>query len=492
MNKLIILIALLYIFSSFRGYAQTGNDMSVKNMNLTSESLKLTRGDENIGGKFKDSKETVFENEDNVCFIGNSITFNGSFYHNIALFYATRFPQKVITVYNCGVGGNMAANVINRMDNDILIHSPQWSVLMLGMNDVNKSLYAINSDGKPGIDKKRQEALNTYRKNYEQIILTLLEHNSRIILQTPSIYDQTAVLPAESFFGRNDALKTCADYVKEFGKKYDLKGIDYWSLMEKITRQVQLTNPNETIIGQDRVHPGPVGHFIMSYQFLKSMKIQPLISDIVIYSGKSGKLSTENCTITDLSIKDKQIQFTCLEKSLPFPVVKNTERALELVPFMNELNREFITIKRLKQGNYQLKIDDVNLGTYSEKEFDRGINLATITGSPQYIQALKVLTLFQEYWHSEAQLRWVRAIEIGRLNPKNIYTVDEAEKLFNTQINETTDTTGTVYKDLIYLRKNYVDIKNNEKQKKDNMVSLHKLIYQVNQPVAHQYEIVKL
>ncbi|MFA7004770.1 MAG: hypothetical protein WC429_12070, partial [Verrucomicrobiia bacterium] len=57
------------------------------------------------------AKEAVkFKDGDRICFIGDSITHGGGFgYHSqIALFYATRFPQMRIGYWNCGISGDSA------------------------------------------------------------------------------------------------------------------------------------------------------------------------------------------------------------------------------------------------------------------------------------------------------------------------------------------------------------------------------------------------
>lgn len=85
----------------------------------------------------------VFEKGFRICFVGNSITNNGEFHHNILLYYITRFPTQPVRYYNCGISGDFAGGVLNRMEDDILVHQPAHVVIMLGMNDVNRLLVTI-------------------------------------------------------------------------------------------------------------------------------------------------------------------------------------------------------------------------------------------------------------------------------------------------------------------------------------------------------------
>ncbi|MDD4920853.1 MAG: SGNH/GDSL hydrolase family protein [Bacteroidales bacterium] len=446
-----------------------------------------------ILGGVCNAQDQIFKNGDEVCFIGNSITYNGGFYHNIALFYATRYPKEKINIYNCGIGGNVAANVISRMDKDILVHHPKWSVVMLGMNDVNRELYSKENKGKPGIEEKKKQALDTYYRNYDIIIQTLLKNQSRIILQTPTIYDQTAALPSQVFMGRNDALKICAGYIKSAGEKYGLKVVDYWTILNDITTRLQASDSTATVISGDRVHPGPVGHFVMGYEFLKTMKVQPYVSQVEIDANKTDPKSIValNCIITNPRISPQALSFSSLEHALPFPVMKNAEQALSLVPFTEELNKEVLKVKSLKSGIYQLMIDGIVIGTYSNMDFEKGINLSQKANTPQNIQTLKVLKLFQNYWNLEATVRWVRGLEIGRFNSEKYKSLKDIEDYFNAQIALIKDTTSVAYKDMIKNRDNFLDGKSKEKDMLAKMQDLHDQIYLINQPVVHQFEILK-
>lgn len=435
-------------------------------------------------------QQLLFKNTDRVCFIGNSITMQGGFHHNIALFYATRFPKANVAIYNCGISGNQTINVIARMDSDILIHKPTWSVVKLGMNDVHRELYSKDSVNVPGIEAKKQHALDVYRNNYEIIIETLLKNKSKVILQTPTIYEETTAMPGEIFPGRNGALKKCAGYVEEFGRKYHLPVVDYWYAMQNIDKRIQRNDPSATIIGKDREHPGDVGHLIMAYQFLVAAKLQPMVSEMMIDAREKKAISTFNSTIYNVRADAKSISFTALENSLPFPVSNEQRPALKLVPF-NDLNKEILKISWIPQGKYRLTIDNEIIGVFLSDSIRKGIDLALYENTPQYKQSKKVLDLFRESWQLEGDVRWMKAYQIGRLKARKIYSIAATEKYFNEQLQKITDTTTVAYKNLIAERDKYLPVAKREKQMLDRMERLHQQIYVVNKPVAHRFEVIK-
>jgi endoglucanase len=433
-----------------------------------------------------------FKKGDKICFVGNSITTQGGFHHNIALYYATRFPGEPIEVINCGIPGDMAANVIARLDSDVLIHHPTWAVMMLGMNDVRKDLYTKEATAKADNQQQRQQALDVYKKNYETIIQSVLKSSCKVMLQTPSIYDQTAVLTDVALVGRNDALKLCAGYVKAFGEQYKLPVVDYWTVLNTATQVVQAKDPAATIIGPDRVHPIGTGHFVMAYEFLKTTVGPGVVSTVTIdASVKSGAPSCVNAKMNGFMALDKGWQFTVTENALPFPVPADAVKALELVPFVNDFNQEAVIIKKLAPGNYKLWIDDKAIGTYADNAFAAGINIAQNTNAPQYVQAQKVASLFRQYWQLEGQYRSLRGIEFGRLRAKKIITLEDAEKYFDNQVKTITDTASVAYKDLQGYLKTYLPNKRKEKEILEKMNQLHSAIYEASQPQPHLYKLIK-
>lgn len=83
-----------------------------------------------------------------------------------------------------------------------------------------------------------------------------------------------------------------------------------------------------------------------------------------------------------------EIEFTYLEPALPFPVPAACEPALKLVPFMEELNQEQLTVTGLPAGNYKLAIDDQPVAVFDAGKLAGGINLAMLQNTPQYQQAM--------------------------------------------------------------------------------------------------------
>src|ERR1700709_658296 len=76
-----------------------------------------------------------FKQGDRVVFTGNSITDGGHYHSYIWLYYLTHYPDRRITVFNAGIGGDVAQQIFERLDSDVFAHKPTVMTLTFGMND---------------------------------------------------------------------------------------------------------------------------------------------------------------------------------------------------------------------------------------------------------------------------------------------------------------------------------------------------------------------
>ena len=73
-------------------------------------------------------------------------------------------------------------------------------------------------------------------------------------------------------------------------------------------------------------------------------------------------------------------------------------------PIMEDLNQEVLRVDGLK-GSYRLEIDGDSISTFSAEDLAKGINLAALTNTPQYQQAVRVMHLNEERWNIEKRFR---------------------------------------------------------------------------------------
>ncbi len=230
---------------------------------------------------------------DNVAFVGDSITHGGTYHSIVTLFYATRFPDRPVRSYNAGIGGDRASMIMGderyRLNVNILGRKPNVATIMLGMNDVGGGDYGAGKDG-PEFLQRRQTSLDIYEQNMIKLITSLQKSGARVTLITPSIYDETTKLAKANPVvqtARNAALTKCADKVRGWSKEYNTGIVNFHEVMNTINAREQKKDPAFTIVGPDRVHPGPVGHFVMGYTLLKAQSMPREVARISVDAKKS-------------------------------------------------------------------------------------------------------------------------------------------------------------------------------------------------------------
>lgn len=355
----------------------------------------------------------LFRDGDRWAVVGDSVTQNGYYHAWIAAYYATRFPDRTIDIFNCGISGDSAAGTRRRYDWDIAPRKATVATVMLGMNDVNRGLYAPlpadTTEPAPDVAKRRADALTAYQENMTKLIARLQADGARVQLLTPSIYDETMRSDgsAANLPGVNSlALAACAQFARDTAAASNGKIglIEIHRPMTELNVRLQKNNPAFTLVGPDRVHPRQAGHFVMAHYFLKSQGAPSEVSYISIDASPSPPprvTAARNATVEKLSRSETantfSITFTANAAALPCPVEKNAAPALGYVPFADELNREILAITGLASGSYTLSIDATPIGTWTETEFAQGINLASISNTPQAKQAAEVLELIMQW-----------------------------------------------------------------------------------------------
>ncbi len=335
----------------------------------------------------------TFQAGDQWCAIGDSITHGGSYHRYIYLFQATRFPNAPVDFFNCGISGDTASGALRRFNADILAHKPTVATIMLGMNDVSRNLYDEGLSA-PDLQERRDKAITAHCANMRTLAEKLQAAGTRMIFLTPSIFDETAMIPRPNSPGVNGALAKCAESAKQLAHEFHGSLVDFHGPMTELNRKEQLANPAATIIGADRIHPGELGHFIMAYLFLKSQGAPQFVSDITV----------------DAAGKDT-LSFTQKEDALPFPVSKDCAPALKLVSFMEDLNQERLRVTNLPEGSYKLNIDNEPISTFTASELASGINLAVFENTPQCKQAQAVAKLDDKRLTLLRRLRGIDYIE---------------------------------------------------------------------------------
>lgn len=439
-------------------------------------------------------KISPFKNGDRIAFVGNSITDGGHYHSYIWLYYMLHFPDERITCFNAGIGGDQVSQIYNRFDDDVLDKKPNIITLTWGMNDTHYIEWR-----RPDAAAYMAKMLDTTYMVYARLEKKLqsLTNVKKILIGT-SPYDETTKSNMQNLFpGKSRELSEIVDYQQASAKKNGWGFVDFYHPMQKINQSEQAKDSMFSLTPNDRIHPDNDGHMVMAYLFLKAQGLagQP-VADVGV-DAVSGKIDLhENCVISDVKTSNRTLSFDYLAHSLPYPLdtvargwgnKKGQADALKYVPFGKDFNREILSVKNLKPGNYVLKIDNQVIGTWPADAFANGINLAEQYRTPQYQQALQVSALNEERWDIERRFRMYQWMEWDFLRDKNILYADNVAAMDSVRqsapgnpfINGNMDN---------FSKARFPAIR--DVWQKELEVIVDK-IYSINKPQKHRIEIVK-
>jgi Lysophospholipase L1 and related esterases len=351
----------------------------------------------------------VFKEGERVAFVGNSITCGGRYHSFIWLYYMTHFPDMRIDIYNEGIGGDLVQQMSQRMDK-VFEHNPSVVTLSFGMNDVGYMDFTLPGNDTVG-HRNVKNALDDYQL-MEKILKRYPEVKKIFIGSSP--YDETSGFNKVPFPGKNKLIVEISDFLKQRALSNKWNFIDFTRQMVEINKREQRTDSAFTLCGRDRIHPSTDGHLVMAYLFLKAQGLaNKPVADVYIDASNNEVVRAENCRVSDLSTTPQMLSFTYLANSLPFPIdssyydneLHNQADALKVIPFMDEMNHEGLTVTGLSDGSYLLKIGGKDIARFTALELKKGINLASYGNTPQYEQAKHVALLNEQRWLIEREMR---------------------------------------------------------------------------------------
>ncbi|MDB5133299.1 MAG: hypothetical protein JWR02_3048 [Mucilaginibacter sp.] len=433
-----------------------------------------------------------FQQGERVVFTGNSITDGGHYHSYIWLYYLTRYPGRRITIFNAGIGGDVAQQIYERLDSDVFTHKPTVMTLTFGMNDTGyQNLKGDKADSvynaKVAVSLKSFALIEAKLKAHPEV--------KKIMISSPP-YDETSKIKINPLLKKNTAILRIAAGQQKAAARNNWGYVDFNGGLTQVSLHEQQRDSLFTFNNADRIHPANDGQMVMAYVFLKAQGLAgKKVAEVVINAPEKKIERAGNCTITRPNISPATIKFSYLANSLPYPTdtiasgfgrpQRAQSAALNLIPFTDEFNQETLQVKGLKQNQYALKIDNKTIGTYSGADLGRGINLALIKTTPQYQQALAVMHINEERWEIERLLREYYWIHYSILKPKGLLfndgdaTVDSLQKYAKKDFFVAVTIPN-------YRKARFKSVREAWQQEIDLLTSK---MYQINKPVVHRFEI---
>ncbi len=328
---------------------------------------------------------------------GDSITAQHLHSNYFEAFCFARYPQLKFAFRNSGVGGHTITTTLARYDYDVDAWKPTVVSVELGMND-------------QGGNTPEQ-----YIANMAKMVDRIRAGKARPVMLTASPINNGSTM---ANLGGNKRLHDFAETLKAFSEKEQLPFADQFHLLVDVwgvnkPREILANSlPNLQSISQDDklagvehlraflmeqsqlrmkpvsmqgdpVHPGAPGQLMMAAALLKELGAKPFVSSVEIDA--SGKpVESKGCVIDNVTLENGTLSFDRLDESLPFPVPDEAAAVLPMFPPLLELSQYMLQVKRLKPGQYGLKINGVLLpGALSERNWAEGVNLTGPVYAPR-------------------------------------------------------------------------------------------------------------
>jgi lysophospholipase L1-like esterase len=446
-----------------------------------------------IAGAADAQQVKPFKAGDRVAFVGNSITDGGHYHAYIWLYYMTRMPYMRVDFMNDGIGGDVAKQIDERLQEDVFDKHPTVMTLTFGMNDTG---YQWLNGSKA--DSNYNAKVATSYNSFLDIQKHLKAHPEvRKIMIGSSPYDGTAKIKFGVIFNKNAAMQRIVSFQKDAAKANGWEFMDFSKPMIAINERQQKQDSTYSMQSFDRIHPTVDGHMVMAYLFLKAQGFTgKKVAEVDIDSKKHIVLKSDNCVITGLQTNKNGLSYTYKANALPYPIdtmaqsigkqARTQADGLKLVPFMQEFNQEILQVKNLSGDNYIIKIDGKPIGSYTGDQLQNGINLAEVKTTPQYQQALAVMHLNEERWGIERRLREYWWLHYSILKPHGLLhndgeaTVDSVQKYAKKDF-----FVGAVLN--TYYKARLKPVRDAWQKEMDLLTNQ---IYLINRPVAHKVEVL--
>jgi hypothetical protein len=327
-----------------------------------------------------------------------------------------------------------------------------------------------------------QPIFDIYQKDMTTVLERIAEIGATAVPMTPTMHDARAARmgkrvlePRDTYY--NGVLALYGAWLREQAQVRGLGFVDMYSPLNSLTLEQRKKDPQWTMI-KDAVHPGPAGQVVMAAAVINDMVPKSPVSNITIQE-RNGKqvAAARGGKATELQVGENgSVSFTFAADALPWVLPPDAAEGFQLTKAGHKYSSEKVTIRPLKPGSYELRIDGQPVGKYNAGQLMGGIELQSNEKTPQYQQALQVAMLnkkrndeamhpLRDQW---AQLK-TRKRDIDKAQQSNAPELDAKKAQFEEW---------------------YVTFKQKVPELLAKAKGFEDEIYQANQPKPHKYELV--
>lgn len=309
------------------------------------------------------SGETGLQNNDLVAICGDSITQQKLYSLYIEDYLVMCQPHTGIQAVQFGWGGETTWDFLTRQANDCLVFRPTVATICYGMND---------ADYGPTNPRK----LEYFKKSTATAIRNFKAAGVRfIVLGGPGAVDSGTYRKCSPAI-YNATLRDFSEGAKEVAAEEGVAFANVHEIMMQAMEKAKARyGAGYVFSGGDGIHPGPNGHLVMAYAFLKALGCTGEIGTITVDLQSKKATATEGHKILSNSTGVLEVE----SSRYPFcftgdPSGQTTRSSAAFIPFNADLNRFLLIVKQAPAK--KLKITWGNGSKiFGAADLEKGINL---------------------------------------------------------------------------------------------------------------------
>jgi lysophospholipase L1-like esterase len=316
-----------------------------------------------------------------VAVVGDSITEQKLYSRYIELYLLACLPELELRVVQLGWGGETAGGFANRMNYDLMSYKP----------DVVTTCYGMNDGGYKPFDEATGKR---YHDTMADIVSRLKNAGATVVVGSPGAVDTKFFRgggKAAAMY--NATLSELRDIARKLADHYQMPFADVIDpMLSGMEAAKRALGEDYDVCGRDGVHPGPNGHLIMAYAFLKAMGLDGEIGTITLDAGAGTAKATDGHAILSadkgkVEVESRRYPF-CFSGDEKAP--GGTRSILPFVPFNQDLNRLTLVVRNL--GGEKARVQwGAASKTLTKAELEKGVNLAEQFAENPFVESFRKL-----------------------------------------------------------------------------------------------------
>lgn len=204
-----------------------------------------------------------------------------------------------------------------------------------------------------------------------RVVRDLKQQGIAVILVTPADFSTDGNAPPGQWYGR------VIEEVRAVAAREQTTLVDLNAAMRELRKQPKELNQPAVALTNGTVL-APAGHALAALLVLASLGVDVSPASLEI-DAAAGKSTCHRCKIDALAVAGDHLSFSRADEALPMMLPAEAKTVAALLPGRN-LNRYGLKVTGLKPGTWKLKVQDMEVGSFTADEFAAGVDLSDFPG----------------------------------------------------------------------------------------------------------------